>query len=146
MAAKYIVNLTVQEHQHLLELTNQSNLSGRRFKRAHILLLADEGHSDEMIAQMLHIGESTVHRTRQKFVEGGVEFALSESPRAGGKRKLDGRAEAFLVATACSDPPTGRKDWTMQLLAQRLVEVQLVEQISDETVRRTLKKTTSNPG
>ncbi len=65
-----------------------------RFKRAHILLLADEGHPDKMIAQMLHIGESTVHRTRQKFVEGGVEFALSESSRAGGKRKLDGRAEA----------------------------------------------------
>lgn len=141
MPDKYFVTLTCEERQQLFQLTNQGSLSGRRFKRAHILLLAEEGHRDEMIAQMLHVGESTVHRTRQKFVTGGVEFALSESPRPGGKRKLDGKAEAFLVATTCSDPPAGRAEWTMQLLAERLVEVQLVEQISDETVRRTLKKT-----
>jgi transposase len=95
---------------------------------------------------MLYVGESTVHRTRQKFVTGGVEFALNESPRPGGKRQLDGKAEAFLVATTCSAPPVGRAEWTMQLLADRLVEVQLVEQISDETVRRTLKKMASPPG
>lgn len=95
---------------------------------------------------MLHVGESTVHRTRQKFVEGGVEFGLSEEPRAGGRRKLDGKGEAFLVATACSDPPNGRQSWTMQLLADKLVEIQLVDSISDETVRRCLKKTTSSRG
>jgi len=146
MPEKYTVTLTDAERQQLLQLTHQRNLCSRRFKRAQILLLADEGHRDETIAQMLYIGASTVHRTRQKLVVGGVEFALSESPRPGGKRKLDGKAEAFLVATACSDPPAGRAEWTMQLLAERLVEVKLVEQISDETVRRTLKKTTSSPG
>lgn len=146
MPEKYAVTLTAEERQHLLQFTYQHNLSGRRLKRAQILLLADEGDRDETIAQMLYVGESTVHRTRQKFVMGGVDFALSEAPRAGVKRKLDGKAEAFLVATACSEPPDGRGEWTMQLLADRLVEVKLVEQISDETVRRTLKKTISNPG
>ena len=146
MPEKYLVTLTAEERQQLLEITHQNNLSARRFKRAQILLLADEGHRDETIAQMLYVGESTVHRTRQKFVAGSVEFALSEAPRLGGKPKLDGKAEAFLVATACSDPPKGKAEWTMQMLADRLVEVKLVEQISDETVRRTLKKTISSPG
>jgi transposase len=146
MPEKYIVDLTSEERQSLLQLTHHNHLSSRKFKRAQILLLADEGHRDETIAQMLYVGESTVHRTRQKFVAGGVDFALRESPRPGGKRKLDGKAEAFLVAITCSDPPEGRTEWTMQLLADRLVEMNLVEQISDETVRRALKKTTSNPG
>ncbi len=141
MAEKYIVNLTKEERQQLLSLIEKGKTSSRIFKRAHILLLADEGHPDELIAQMLHIGESTAHRTRQKFVEGGVEFALRESPRPGVGRKLDGKGEALLVATACSAAPEGHQRWTMQLLAQRLVEIQLVESISDETVRRTLKKT-----
>jgi transposase len=146
MAEKYIVTLTAEERQQLLEITHQNKVSARKFKRAQTLLLADEGHRDETIAQMLYVGESTVHRTRQKFVAGGVEFALSEAPRLGGKRKLDGKAEAFLVATACSEPPNGKAEWTMQMLADRLVEVKLVKQISDETVRRTLKKTISSPG
>lgn len=146
MPEKYVVTLTAEERQQLLEITHQNKVSARRFKRAQILLLSDDGHQDGTIAQMLYVGESTVHRTRQKFVDGGVECALSEAPRLGGKRKLDGKAEAFLVATACSEPPKGKAQWTMQMLADRLVEVNLVDQISDETVRRTLKKTTSNPG
>ncbi|HEY9833278.1 MAG TPA: IS630 family transposase [Stenomitos sp.] len=145
MAEKYIVNLTKEEHQQLLSLIAKGKTSSRTFKRAHILLLADVGHPDEVVAQMLHVGESTVHRTRQKFVEGGVEFALRESPRPGVKRKLDGKGEALLVATACSAAPEGQQRWTMQLLAQRLVEIQLVESISDETVRRTLKKNEIKP-
>lgn len=146
MPEKYIVTLTAEERQQLLKITHLNNISARRFKRAQILLLADEGHRDETIAEMLYVGESTVHRTRQKFVDGGIEFALSEAPRSGSQRKLDGKAEAFLVATACSAPPKGKVEWTMQMLADRLVEVNLVEQISDETVRRTLKKMVSNPG
>lgn len=146
MPEKYIVTLSAEERQQLLEITHQSKVSARRFKRAQILLLADDGYRDETIAQTLYVGESTVHRTRQKFVDGGVEFALSEAPRVGGKRKLDGKAEAFLVATACSTPPQGKAEWTMQMLADRLVEVNLVEQISDETVRRMLKKMTSSLG
>jgi transposase len=146
MAEKYIVNLTQDEYCELIALTSKGKTSSRIFKRAHILLLANEGYPDRAIAETLHVGESTVHRTRQKFVCGGVEFALKEEPRAGSRRKLNGKDEAFLVATACSDPPDGRQRWTMQLLADRLVEIQLVDSISDETVRRCLKKTTSSLG
>ncbi len=148
MAFKYIVNLSDEERQHLWEITSKGKTTGRIVKRAQILLLADVGHPDETIATMLKIGESTVHRTRQRCVEQGVELALKERPRQGRAAKLKGKTEAFLVATACSDPPSGRESWTMQLLADRLVELNLVESLSDEleegrslTVRRTLKKT-----
>ncbi len=141
MAVKYIVNLSDEERSSLWEITSIGKRTGRIVKRAQILLLADEGHPDETIAQMLKVGESTVHRTRQRCVEEGVEKALKERPRQGRKSKLDGKTEAFLVATACSTPPYGRESWTMQLLADRLLELNLVESISNETVRRTLKKT-----
>jgi transposase len=141
MSIKYVVNLSPQERENLYQVTSKGKTNGRTIKRAQILLLADEGHPDETIATMLKIGESTVHRTRQKCVEWGVDLALKELPRKGRKKKLDGKAEAFLVATACSDPPSGRQYWTMQLLAQQLVELNLVESISDETIRQTLKKT-----
>lgn len=140
MAVKYIVNLSEEERSKLWNITCKGKTTGRIVKRAQILLLADEGHPDEAIATMLKVGESTVHRTRQRSVEQGIEKALQESPRPGRKSQLDGKAEAFLVATACSHPPEGRKSWTMQLLASRLLSLNLVESISDETVRRTLKK------
>ncbi len=89
----------------------------------------------------MHIGTATLARTRKRFVEEGLEAALSERPRAGARRKLEGKQEALLVALACSAPPDERKCWTMQLLADQLVELQQVESISDETVRRTQKKT-----
>ena len=106
----------------------------------------EEAAVDAAIAAAVRVGPATVERTRQKFVEGGVDWALRERPRPGGQRKLDGKREAFLVATACSTPPDGRERWTMQLLADRLVEVQLVDSISDETVRRTLQKTRPSRG
>ncbi len=127
-------------------MTSKGKTTGRIVKRAQILLLADEGYPDETIATMLKVGESTLHRTRQQCVEQGVELALKELPRKGRQKKLDGKTEAFLVATACSDPPQGRQCWTMQLLADQLVELNFVESISDETVRQTLKKTNSNLG
>lgn len=92
----------------------------------------------------MNVGESTVHRTRQKYVEEGVALALAESPRPGRPEKLTPEAEAMLIATACSDLPPGRKCWTMQLLADALITLELVENISDETVRTVLKKTKSN--
>jgi transposase len=141
MTVKYIVNLSDEERQTLYQITSKGKTTGRIVKRAQILLLAEEGHPDETIANMLKVGESSVHRTRQRCVEEGRELALKERPRQGKKSKLDGKAEAFLVATACSQPPEGRLCWTRQLLADRLVELNLVESISDETVRRTLKKT-----
>jgi transposase len=109
-------------------------------------LLADEGRTDEEVAEALLTSVSTVERTRKRFVEGNLERALNESPRPGGKRKLTGKQEAYLVALACSDPPEGKKRWSMQLLADRLVELEIVEEISDETVRRTLKRGTLSRG
>jgi transposase len=146
MNKKYIVDLTDAERTQLLDLIKKGALGARKLTRAHILLSADEGVSDAAIAAALHVGERTVERTRQKFVEGNLEYALSERPRPGAKRKLDAKQEARLIATACSTPPEGQKRWTMQLLADELVALSLVDAISDETVRRTLKKTSSSPG
>ena len=139
-AKKYIVSLTEEERHSLGTLLKAGKVKARKIARAHILLLADEDKPDRAIAEALHVGLSTVARIRERFVEGGIEWALNECPRPGGKRKLDGKAEAFLIATACTTAPAGRGCWTMQLLADRLVEVGFVEGISDETVRRTLKK------
>jgi transposase len=146
MSTKYTVNLSELEIRELQKITTKGKTAVRKLKRAQILLLAKEGYSDDKIAQVLKVSESTVHRTRQKCVELGLESALTERPRRGRRSKLNGKAEAFLVATACSEAPLGRKSWTMQLLADRLVEMNLVEDISDETVRLKLKKTKLNLG
>jgi transposase len=141
MRKKYLVTLTADERSHILELIKKGTAAARKLTRAHILLRADEGASDQAIADTLHVHRTTVERTRQKFVEGNLEAALSERPRPGGKRKLDPKQEARLIAVACSTPPEGQKRWTMQLLADELVTLEVVDTISDETVRRTLKKT-----
>ena len=146
MADKYIVDLNAAEQECLLSLIKKGKPSARKVARAHILLRAAEGATDEAIAQALHLSISTVHRTRQRLVEEGLTAALSECPRPGKMPALSGKQEAFLVALACSTPPQGRRRWTMQLLADRLVELRQVEAISHDTVRRVLKKTTSSPG
>jgi transposase len=142
MPKKYLVTLTDEERQQLDVLLSKGSHKARKLARARILLHADAGLSDSQIAAALRVGTATVERIRKRFVEEGVAAALEEHPRPGGKPKLDGAAEATLVALACSTPPDERPVWTMQLLADKLVELQLVESISDETVRRTLKKTT----
>jgi len=146
MTKLYHVDLTEEERAHLLDLTRHGQGAARRIRRAQTLLLAAEGHTDEAIAHALHIGRATVERTRQRFVLEGFDASLSEHPRPGGSPKLDGKQEAFLVALACSDAPQGRKRWTMQLLADRLVALGVVESLSDETVRRTLKRGRSSRG
>lgn len=146
MVKRYRVDLTEEERAQLLALTQGGKAAARRVRRAQTLLLAAEGHPDRVIAAMLHIGHATVERTRQRFVEEGFAAALSEHARPGGPSKLDGKQEAFLVALACTHPPEGRHCWTMQLLADQLVTLGIIEAISDETVRRTLKRGTSSPG
>ena len=146
MAKKYLVTLTDPERESLLALTKKGSVAARKLTRAHILLQADAHATDDRIAAALHIGTATVERTRKRFVEAGVDAALTERPRPGGTAKLDGKAEATLVAWTCSAPPDERVRWTMQLLADKLVELQVVTTISDETVRRTLKKTISSRG
>jgi transposase len=140
-AKKYLIHLTDEEQKTLLEITRKGRLPARKFKRAMILLKAHEGLTDPQIMAALGVSRPTVERIRKRFVEGGLERALNEDPRPGQKRKLDGRAEAELIATACSEAPEGHDHWTLRLLAGKLVELGVVESISHETVRRRLKKT-----
>jgi len=141
-AKKYIVKLESDERNQLLELTSKGASGARKMKRAQILLKADEGWKDEHIIQALNTSRSTVERTRKRFVEGGLAQALNEDPRPGQRTKLDGAAEAHLVALTCSDAPGGRDHWPLRLLADKLVELGVVESISYETVRQTMKKMT----
>jgi transposase len=143
---KYRVTLTDEERTDLLALTKKERLAARKLTRAHIVLAAHDGIRDETIAQTLHVSLATVHRIRERFVEGGVAWALDERPRPGAKRKLNGKQEALLMALACTPPPKGRVRWTMQLLADAAVRIEVVDDVSDETVRRVLKKTCSSPG
>ena len=136
----YIVDLTKEERTQLLEFIKSGKHSARKLNRARILLLADEGKADGEIAEALHTGTATVQRTRQRFVEGNLEGALNERPRPGGQKKLDEKGEAILETLAHSQPPEGRKRWTLQLVADRLVELKVVDSISYETVRQELKK------
>jgi transposase len=138
---KHRIQLNDQQRQQLLDITRKGKVAVRHYKRSQILLLSDEGYKDTEIAERVGVAVATIERVRRKFVEHGLDQALAEAPRPGRQRKLDGKAEAFLVATACSDAPGGRAAWTMQLLAERLVSLEIVDTISDETVRRTLKKT-----
>jgi transposase len=143
---EYIVKLTQEDREVLSALTKKGKVAARTLARAHVLRLSDEGKQDAEIVAALGIGLSTVERTRKKYVEGGLELALYERPRPGVKPKLGEKQEAYLIALACSAPPENQVKWTMQLLADRLVILGMVDEISDETVRRTLKKTCLSRG
>jgi transposase len=136
--------LTKEEREELLELTRKGKSSARKVKRAHILLLANEGKTDKAIEEALHVGVATVERIRKRLVLEGLPAALNDRPRPGSGCKLDAKGEAILEMLAQSKPPEGRKRWTMQLLADRLVELKVVDSISGETVRRMVKKSGSN--
>lgn len=142
---KYIVDLTDAEREQLQQLLRSGRHPTRKVTRARILLKAADGCTDEQIAGALGVGRATVERTRESFVERSLD-ALNERPRPGKKPKLDLKARARLIAEACSDAPEGQTRWTMQLLADRLIELKVVAAVSDETVRRALKKTSSSPG
>ncbi len=145
-AKRYKVDLSQAERVVLDELTRKGNISARKMKRAQILIKASAGWTDERIAEALDTARTTVERTRQRFVERGLEGALTEDARPGQKRRLDGRAEAHLLALVCSEQAEGQARWSMRLLAEKLVELEVVDSISHETVRQTLKKMTSSPG
>jgi len=149
---KYIVRLNAAEREALEGLVNRGKVAAAKRKRAHILLKADahaEGPAwtDEQIAEALDVSVATIHRTRQAYVGQGLEVALARQRPTGRQcRKLDGAQEARLVTIACSPPPEGQARWTLQLLADQMVTLEIVEAIGKETVRRTLKKTTSSRG
>jgi len=145
MNVGYVVELSEAERAELRALIAGGKPSARRVKRAQILLAADAGQSEATIAGVLAVGESTVYRTKRRFVEGNLEGALCEEPRPGASRKLSGREEALLVATACAHPPQGRKRWTLELLAGAMVELTEHSTLSRETVRRRLKENKLKP-
>lgn len=153
MQKKYHVTLTGEERAELRRLISAGKSAARKLNHARILLKADEGEggpgwTDEQIVETLNVGLSTVWRARRRFVEEGTEAALVPKPSTRVyARKLDGAAEARLVKLACSTPPEGRKRWTLQLLADRMVVLGHADDgLSYETVRRVLKKTRSNLG
>jgi hypothetical protein len=145
---KYLVTLNDEERLSLSALVSSGHAAAKRITHARILLKADAADGgpawrDADIASALEVGVRTVERVRERFVERGLEAALSRKPQDRPSRSLvlDGDAEARLIALACSRPPEGRARWTLRLLAGRLVELEVVEAVSHETVRRTLQKT-----
>lgn len=142
----YAENEIEEERTFLLDLIKKGKHSARKINRGRILLLANGSRVDREIAEVLHTSIPTIQRTRRRFVEGNLEYALNEQRRCGRPKKLDGEGEAVLIALAHSAPPAGRKSWTTQLLADRLVELKILGSVSDETVRRGLKKTISSLG
>ena len=145
MNVRYRVELSQTERAELTALVSGGKHAVRKLKRAQILLAADAGASDAEIARSVGVDGSTVYRTKRRFVLGNLEAALSEAPRPGASRKLSGKQEALLVATACSSPPTGRARWTLELLAGELVRLTAHASISRETVRRRLAENDLKP-
>src|SRR6202790_4569147 len=145
MNVRYRVELSQAEHDELTAMLSKGKRAARKLKRAQILLAADSGCSDEEIARTVAVGGSTVYRTKRRFVEGNLERALSEDPRPGAERKLTGKEEALLVATACANPPEGRARWTLELLADAMVKLTGHESLSGETVRRRLAENGLKP-
>jgi transposase len=145
MNVRYRVELSQTERSELTALLSGGKQAARKLKRAQILLAADAGVSDDDIATSVGVGGSTVYRTKQRFVFGNLEAALSEAPRPGASRKLSGKEEALLVATACSKPPGGRARWTLELLAGELVKLTAHDSLSRETVRRRLAENDLKP-
>jgi transposase len=145
MNVRYRVELSQTERAELTALLSGGKHAARKLKRAQILLAADAGASDEVIAANVGVGESTVYRTKRRFVLGNLEAALSEEPRPGASRKLSGKDEALLIATACSSPPVGRARWTLELLADELVRLTVHASVSRETVRRRLAENDLKP-
>lgn len=147
MKKRYIVTLTREERSKLEQLTQSGKHQTRKITRARILLKADQSkggpaRSDKQISQALDVGTATVERIRKRFVEEGLEAALNRRKHIFRKnpRKLDGHQEAQLIALVCDDPPEGHERWSLRMLADKLVTLEIVDSISHETVRQTLKK------
>lgn len=149
MNKKYIVRLSDEERQQLIELTTTGKAAAYKIKHANILLQVDAdgpNKADHDVAKTFHCHVNTVRNVRQRFVEQGPEAALARKPQEQPSRQrvLDGSQEAHLIALRCSDPPEGHSKWNLRLLADQLIELHIVETISHETVRQSLKKTLSN--
>lgn len=143
---KYRVQLSPKQRKKLKSICRRGETKARTLNRARILLLADENRpkgakTDAQIAELFDVSQSTINRVRKRFVCGSLESAIGEKPRSGRPVKFTGTDRAKVTAIACSDPPQGRNKWSLRLIADRLVELELVEEISYQTVKRVLKKT-----
>lgn len=148
MKKRWVVNLTAEERAALEQLVRRERVSGVKRQRASILLKADDGLTDQEIADELEVGLVTAERVRKRCCERGVQACLERKPQENPSRprKLDGTSEAELVRIACSPPPPGRARWTVTLLADQLVELKVFDSVSASTVQRGLKKMRSSPG
>jgi transposase len=151
MRKTHVVRLSREDRQALEKVVNSGAAAARKITRARILLKADvngEGCTDRQIVEALGVGDATVERVRKRFVQGGLGAGIEHrpSPPRPAKRRLDGDGEAHLIALACGQPPAGRPRWTLQLLADRMVKLKWADEVSYETVRRTLKKMSLNRG
>ena len=143
---KRAIHLQPDERNRLLNLTKKGHAAVNRIKRAYILLHSDAGRSDEAIAEFLFCSEDTVRRTRVRYLTEGLDAALEDQPHPGREPVLNAQQEAYLIALACSDPPSGHERWTLELLTQCMIDDERVAELSKETVRLTLKKTNSSLG
>ena len=143
---KHEVHLKEEERRKLIGMVSKGRNKAVVIQRAHILLKVDEGKTDAEISQMLYISEQTIRRTRQRFVQEGLQAALEDKPHPATGSELDEKREARIIALACSEPPAGQARWTLELLTQAVLKDGIVTHLSPETVRLLLKKTNSNPG
>jgi transposase len=143
---KHEVHLKEEERRKLIGIVSKGRNKAVVIQRAHILLKVDEGKTDVEISEMLYISEQTIRRTRQRYVQEGLQAALEDKPHPATGSELDEKQEARIIALACSEPPAGQARWTLELLAQEVLKDGIVTHLSPETVRLLLKKTNSNPG
>ena len=142
MNKKYVIKLKTSEQEKLNELTSKGTQKARKLRRCRILLLGDEGKTDVEIAKILKVSVGTVANIRRRYVNEGLESALNEKRRPGAPRKFRGRQKAKITALACSKPPEGHSQWSLRLLADKAIELELVNEISHMEVHRILKKRT----
>ena len=142
----FIVKLTEEDREYLNQYIDRGKTSARSMTRARVLLMADEGHSSNEIAEILRTTRVRVNRIRKRYCQEGLDAAINEKPRSGAPLKIDGTIEAQVTLLACSEPPEGRSSWTMQLIADKLVELGTIESISAMSIHRTLKKVKPSPG
>ena len=143
---KRIIHLQPPEREQLIALVSKGHHQANVIKRAYMLLHSDAGFKDETIARLLFTSADSVRRARIRYLNEGLDVALEDKPRSGREPTLNAQQEAYLIALACSEPPSGQERWTLELLTQRMIDDEQVEALSPETVRLTLKKTNSNPG
>lgn len=142
----FVVNLKDEDRAYLNQHIRRGRASARSLTRARILLMADEGRSNKEIAGILKTTEPTIIQIKKRYCQEGLESALNEKARSGAPVKIDGTIEAQVTLLACSEPPEGRSSWTMQLIADKLVELEVVDSISAMSIHRTLKKVKPSPG